>query len=125
MTNARFVIGRKLEKSFGSSVAFLMTGRRRLSLKAVGKIPSRIDEFTMAVIIGSSSSRQAFRIRVGMGSRGHDLEGEARMVLRTVSMDTSLNSASEQRQVELAAGDHLGVGVPFRRWCSFDIFSTK
>ena len=106
------MIGRKLEKSSGSRVIFLMEGRRRPSLKAVGKIPFRSDELTTAVITGSNSSRQAFKVRVGRGSVGHDLEGESWMVFRTVSRDTSLSTASEQWQVEPTLTDISGgVGI--------------
>ena len=53
-----------------------MKGRTRPSLKATGKKPLRSDELTMMVIGASNSLRQAFRVRVGMGSEAHDLEGE-------------------------------------------------
>ena len=73
--NARLVIGLKLSSSSLSRVVFLILGKQRPSLKALGKIPLSNDELTRDVITGTSSSVQAFRVRVGMGSRGHDFEG--------------------------------------------------
>ena len=50
-----------------------MKGRTRRSLEALGKTLLRSDELTM-MVIGASNS---LRVRVGMGSEGHDLEGNS------------------------------------------------
>ena len=58
--------------------------------------------YVLRIVIGSSSSRwQTFKIWVGKGSRGQNLESALRMVFRTVSTDISLNSANEEWQVEV------------------------
>lgn len=46
-------------------VAFLNLDRRRPSLSALGKTPSRNDVFIIVVITGRSSSIQALSVRVG------------------------------------------------------------
>ena len=68
MAKPQLAIGR-----WGSKVCMIT----KTAAKAVGKIPFRSDELTMAVITGSNSSSQAFKVRVGRGSVGHDLEGES------------------------------------------------
>ena len=59
-------------------------------------MPFLSEELMIVVINGRSSLRQVFRVLVGIGSRGQDLEGAFRIVFRTVSIDTSSNSASEE-----------------------------
>ena len=90
--NARFVMGLKLFKSSLSIDVFLIFGCRRPSLSASGKTPSCSEELTSVVITGSSSLRQDFRVLVGIGWEGHDLEGDLSITVRTVSIVISLNS---------------------------------
>ena len=90
--NARFVMGLKLFKSSLSTDVFLILGCRRPSLNASGETPSCSEELTSVVTTGSSSFRQDFRVLVGIGLEGHDLEGDLPMTVRTVSTLTSLNS---------------------------------
>ena len=65
-------------------------------MKAVGNMPFLSEELIIVVINGRSSLRQVVRVLVGLGFRGQDLECAFRMVFRTVSIDTSSNSASEE-----------------------------
>lgn len=64
-TNARLVIGLKFTRSSLSDKAFLNLDRRRPSLSALGKTPSRNDVFIIVVITGRSSLIQALSVRVG------------------------------------------------------------
>ena len=88
---------------------FLIFECRRPSLSASGKTPSCSEELSV-VITGSSSLRQDFRVLVGIGSEGHDLEGELSITVRTVSIVTSLNS-----EKKTGAGFGVNLGLTRRR----------
>ena len=64
-TSARLVIRLKFARSSLSDKAFLNLDRRRPSLSALGKTPSRNDVFIIVVITGRSPSIQALSVRVG------------------------------------------------------------
>lgn len=74
-TNTRLVIALKFARCSFSDEALLNLGRRRPSLSALGKTPSRSDVFIIVVMIGRSSSKQALSVRVGIGSHWHDFDG--------------------------------------------------
>ena len=52
----------------------------------------------------TGSSRQDFKVRVGIGLDGHDLEEDFSMISCTASVVTSLKFANEQLQGLLAVG---------------------
>ena len=74
VTNAILVIGLKFSSSSLSRVVSLIFRQTAPSLKALGKIPLSNDELTRVIITGTSFFVHAFRVRVGMGSRGDDFE---------------------------------------------------
>jgi hypothetical protein len=67
------VIGLKLLKSSLFSLVFLMIGSSRPSFRTSGKVPDTNDELIRDVITGTNSTEQDFNIRVGIGSRGHEV----------------------------------------------------
>ena len=97
--DGRFLTGRQLEKSFLSSVIFLIFVIRR-SLKAVGKKTVCREELIKVAIAGRNSTRQVFSNRVGIGSEGHDLGGTFSIILRITS------DATCQRTVKIGLGAH-------------------
>ena len=66
-----------------------------------GRRPSRSDAFTIVVTkYVKSTSSESFRMKVGIGSRLHDLVGDNTMARRTFSSEQTRSSVS----VELTAG---------------------
>ena len=124
-TNARLVIGLKFTRSSLSDKAFLNLDRRRPSLSALGKTPSRNDVFIIVVITGRSSSIQAFSVRIGIGSLWHYLDGDFSMILCTAAAETCWNSNGVVVLGEEVTVRGLWAGQLAMWFRNFLILSTK
>ena len=123
--NARLVIGLKFARSSLSDKAFLNLDRRRPSLSALGKTPSRNDVFIIVVVTDRSSSIQALSVRVGIGSLWHYLDCDFSMILRTAAAATCWNSDGVLALGEEVTVREFWAGQLAMLFRNFLILSTK
>ena len=79
----------------------------------------------MFVIVGNRASMHCFTRCVGIGSSGHDLDGEAMIILRTAAASTGTKLANEYGQDSGILTDRAGNKSVCSSALSFCIFPAK
>ena len=93
-TKLRLDIGRNEFKSVGLRLDFLRSGRTMADFWLAGNLFCTIEALHIEAMIGTMYSQTFLSNHVGIGSRGHCLDGDFLIVVATSSTDTGSKTSS-------------------------------